>query len=320
MIAKEELMRHFLFHKSIVDEEDTGKLDDYIQILGRVEDGRYNQIEDRWERTATTVLELMVQENLDPWDIDLARFSKAYRKQLKKRGVVDLISAGRLTFLAWSILADKASSLKHRAEEPPQILEEFPFTSECAPWELFTPEDPYAAVTESLLEDPPIQPCIMHEERRKVGLVDLMEAFDEARREADLMVEIQKVRERLRKQQNPRLDITQKLHKENLEEDITRVWRALSGINKDKVTMEDLFIRDREEFVSVFVALLFLSREGKIELKQTRFPRGKITIKLLAPYEERISLMEIGSITPEIEVPTLEDSEHELEEPIMVTA
>jgi len=82
-------------------------------------------------------------------------------------------------------------------------------------------------------------------------------------------------------------DIIGKLHKENLEEDIDRVWRTVSGINKDSITMDDIFIRNRDEYVTVFVALLFLAHTGKVELRQSRPPSGKLVIRVLAPYEER---------------------------------
>ena len=92
--------------------------------------------------------------------------------------------------------------------------------------------------------------------------------------------------------------------------------------------MDDMFIRDREDFVTVFVALLFLAKEGKIELRQRRFPRGEIMIKVLAPFEERISLMEMEGLAQHEEEMVhdhslkehAEHGEHELEEAMMVTA
>ncbi|MDG6219831.1 MAG: segregation/condensation protein A [Candidatus Thermoplasmatota archaeon] len=317
MMAREEMMRHFMFHKGIADiEEDTTRIDAYLHLLNSVEDGRYSQMENQMDRTASTVLELVIDEGMNPWDIDLARFAKAYRSHIKKSDFVDFIAAGRISLLAWSVLAEKAYKLKFRAEEPVEVMEEFMFDMDTAPWELFAPEDPYENVTQHILESPPIEQTVCHEERRKVGLIDLMDAFEEARREAELMEEISRVRQRLRVRQK-RPDISEKLHKENLQEDISMVWRALSGINKDTITMKDMFIRDRDDFVTVFVALLFLAKEGKIELSQKRFPRGEITIKVMAPFEERVSLVEMENLQEEAHRPAIKERNQEREEPLV---
>ncbi|MCD6461207.1 MAG: hypothetical protein J7L61_00485, partial [Thermoplasmata archaeon] len=294
--ALENLRVHLDFHRALV-EDDPERVERYLSALSKMEAGLHTQITDPAERMAFMVLDVVVRENLDPWDIDLARFARGYRRRLKKADAVDFITAGRLVLLAWTILERKTRSLRDRAEETRNLgLQEDGgggdvLAYEPPPWDILYDDNPVFSPSDVLLE-----PRVMREERRRVDLVDLMDAFEEARREAALQEEIVRIRRRLRENRVRRPDVSGKIHQETLEDDIRRVWTAVSSINKEEITFEDLFIPTREDMVSVFVALLFLAKDGKISVRQRGFPRGRISIKVLVPYEEREGLrnMDIG--------------------------
>ncbi len=284
----DSIKQYLFFHRVLVD-GDPERIDHYMALLSHIESGLHSTISDPMDRTLATVLELVVEEKMDPWDIDLVKFARAYRKKLKKTRQIDFITAGRITFLAWTILKKKTETLRDRAET--QAMEAVEGAAvECGGWEgdlgafetppwelLWEPEEPFNPDAVVLEER------VVRKQTRRVDLVDLLEAFEEARREAALQMEIARVRERLKQKQRGGINVKERLHEENIEEDIATVWQTLTSINKDIITLDDIFIQTREDLVTVFVSLLFLVQREKIRVYQ-RFPRGKMRIKLLVPY------------------------------------
>jgi len=67
-------------------------------------------------------------------------------------------------------------------------------------------------------------------------------------------------------------------HKEDIENDIKNVMEKLSKLNGEAVPLRELF--DGKDIVAVLLPLLFLAKDGLIEVWQENFPYGEIYIKL----------------------------------------
>src|SRR5207237_162995 len=48
--------------------------------------------------------DLVLERQMDPWEINLVPFTKLFLDKVKKDGSVNFVTAGKLVFLAWSIL------------------------------------------------------------------------------------------------------------------------------------------------------------------------------------------------------------------------
>ena len=100
------VMSHFLFHKAIIsDEPDDGeKLDTFIGIAQDIMDGHHLEGRTPFEKQAFSILELVLENHMDPWEIDLIQFSGLYLEKVREEEFIDFITAGKLVFMAWSIL------------------------------------------------------------------------------------------------------------------------------------------------------------------------------------------------------------------------
>ena len=45
-----------------------------------------------------------MEEEFDPWEIDLVKFTQTYMDRVREEGAVNFAIAGRLVYMAWSIL------------------------------------------------------------------------------------------------------------------------------------------------------------------------------------------------------------------------
>ncbi len=90
-----DVINHLLFHKSLIDEKDDAvKINHYIDMLQKADEGEHISIEDPFERSIAIAFELVIQQHLNPWDIDLVNFSTIYLKRAKEEKI-DLILAGK---------------------------------------------------------------------------------------------------------------------------------------------------------------------------------------------------------------------------------
>ena len=60
-----------------------------------------------------------MEEEFDPWEIDLVRFTEVYLERVRAEGGVDFAVAGRLLYMAWSILYLQSEALLEARANPP---------------------------------------------------------------------------------------------------------------------------------------------------------------------------------------------------------
>ena len=131
---------------------------------------------------------------------------------------------------------------------------------------------------------PPLQEPVRRETERKVTLIELLDAFDVARKEAENYQILDKLRreERERLKEKARKAMKGTAHEDHLEEDIALVWERIQCMQQKSIRFNDLCSSDdQDERTKVFLSVLFLAYDKKITVSQRRFPYGEILIKHL---------------------------------------
>jgi segregation and condensation protein A len=231
----------------------------------------------------------VIEHMFDPWDINLREFTKMYLKQVKKEGYVNFVVAGKLVLMAWSILKLQSEEVLVQADPPKQ--EEENYFSE---WELDSglyqgSED--LDFTHAVMNrpSPPIHNPVRTQNQRPVTLIEIVEAFDEARKEAELQMTINEIREKARCQNPP--DFSKKVHNEDLNEDMALTWNRLCQFDGQPVPLHNLGNHDIWDRVTVFVATLFLANMNKVKIWQRKFPYGEIMVKRLVEPEDGLTML-----------------------------
>ena len=274
-----EVINHLLFHKAILnDDEDGARLNQY---LGMVREGEHLSIKDPFDRSIALAFDLVIQSQLNPWDIDLVRFSSLYLENARERDI-DLVTAGRIILLAWTVLKLQSDDLVRRTEAHKEQAQDLSW-EELPDWGLSGTELDF---NERLRLSPraPIDEKVWHEGDRKVTLMELVDALEAARRDAEahqlLVAERDAFRQRLKTEGQARFK--NRVHKEDLESDMAVIWQRIIRFNGSEIPLKDLYDpKDVWDFVTAFNSVLFLHRDQKIHLRQDNFPHGPILVKNL---------------------------------------
>jgi segregation and condensation protein A len=184
-----------------------------------------------------------------------------------------MIIAGKLLLMAWKVLRMQSDSTRERSEPPPE-----PETEEFYE----DPSDEYVP-----LEVPEVvfKPAYVKDPKRPVTMFELIDAFEDARREAEIAKERERVREALRSKE-PKGKFDNKAHEEDDERTVEAVWERILGLGREELGLEDLLGDDLGINLSVFVSLLHLVRNGFIDVWQDGYPSGAIHVRIL-PEKDR---------------------------------
>ena len=100
----DNVLGHLMFHKALIDEgRGSEKIDRYLGMLRSAEGEKQIAGREPLDRSLQLVFELVLSNDLDPWDVDLMKFAKLYGQRMHHEEV-DFIVAGKLMHMAWSIL------------------------------------------------------------------------------------------------------------------------------------------------------------------------------------------------------------------------
>jgi len=279
-----DVINHLLFHKALVDEEqDATRINEYLAVLQQTHKGEHLSIEDPFDRSIALAFELVLTNQFNPWSIDLISFSTLYLKRAKE-AKINLITAGRIIYMAWRVLRLQSDDLMVHVKENQEQQVEPSFDWMDLPTGSWMESDDGYSYTNLVMKNPlsPLEEPLRRKAERKVTLIELLSAFDEARKESEeyqLMDEMrQKERERL--SELARMHMKGTAHEDHLEEDVQAVWEKISVLKNKDITLNDLCTTGGyEEWLKTFVSILFLAYEKKIQVRQQRFPYGKIYIK-----------------------------------------
>ena len=272
-----EVVRHLLWHKAMIDDDDDGsRINDFIALVETAEDGEHVSIRDDFHRDLAIAFELVIQEHLDPWNLDLAKFAQLYLKQARERGV-DLVTAGRIILMAWTVLKLQSDEIAERATF---VEEEAAWDWDDMPdWDFSDEEMDYTARVQAMPQAP-IDEKIRHKGDRRVTLMELIGAFEEVHHEAEERKTLQqtKLNARLSLKRKMRGRVGGMMHKEDLDAEIAETWHRILEYPSTPIPFSELVEPDRPDVVQTFNALLFLIKQQRVTATQEDFPTGEIWI------------------------------------------
>ncbi len=273
--AAEQMFRYLIFHRSLLgeDEDSSALLARYLALVEDLKDGVHLVIPDPVQKATALLFELVMEERFDPWEIDLAKFTQAYLERVRSEGAVNFAIAGRLLYMAWSILYLQSEEvLRTRASADPA---DDPAAGELAPEDGYLPllETPEAVdVTTAVLsagDAPPLLEMVRHPEVRPVSLLELVRAFGAAEEDARRALRVEALRERLREEQRAPPEVL--VHGDIPERELSDAWEEiLRRPLGEPFPFLDLWDpkTGRDHLVALLLAVLFLARERSVELRQ----------------------------------------------------
>jgi segregation and condensation protein A len=280
-----DVINHLLFHKALIDEaNDMTRINQYLELAKAAVTGESAVIEDSFDRSVYLAFDLVLNQNMNPWDIDLVGFSSMYLKRAKKEKI-DLMTAGRIIYMAWKVLRMQSDHLVVNMETKEEIVEQG-LGWEDIPTATWLANDDEYSYTNLLMKMPesPLDEPLRRDSTRKVTLIELLGAFDEARKESEQYQLLDQLRqeERIQLEQKARKAMKGSAHEDHLEEDVAMVWERICQFPKKSMNFTELCeVDSAEERIKTFISILFLAYEKKIIVHQQKFPYGEIYIKTI---------------------------------------
>ena len=259
---------------------DVDRVDQYIEIAnGASSAAEVSTIEDPFTRSVTLLFMLVKEHGLDPWSLDMKHLIMEYQKYALKDDDLDLPLAGSVLGWAWDVLKMRASGAIDATEpipEPQPDWIDFDFG-----W-----EPTYAEQLEDSIE-PPIEESVMFRGERRVTLMELVGALEDARnveneRKARLerRKQLKEARESVLSEVADRLG--DRLHLDDPTQYKEKVWQKINEFNGKPIPIGDLLDRpEKASVVRTFVGSLFLAREGRIDIIQKDLESHNIYVKNL---------------------------------------
>ncbi|MCX6662741.1 MAG: segregation/condensation protein A [Euryarchaeota archaeon] len=280
-----DVINHLLFHKALIDEtNDMTRINQYLELAKAAVTGESAAIEDPFDRSVYLAFDLVLNQNMNPWDIDLVGFSTMYLKRAKKEKI-DLMTAGRIIYMAWKVLRMQSDHLVVNMETKDEVMEQG-FGWEDIPTATWLTNDDEYSYTNLLMKMPqsPLEEPLRRDSTRKVTLIELLSAFDEVRKESEQYQLLDQLRqeERIQLEQKARKAMKGSAHEDHLEEDVATIWERICQFPKKSMNFTELCeVDSAEERIKTFISILFLAYEKKIIVHQQKFPYGEIYIKTI---------------------------------------
>jgi len=268
-----EVVEHLSYYKALLDEEID--LDYYIEMAQKLEEGVHISAKNPVDKAVAIIFELVINEKLDPWKIDLVKFTQMYLERIREENDIDFIVAGKIIHMAWNILMRKSENILTHVEQEEYGVDMDFFELDFSPFEEGRGYE-LMEVHEIDIKEP-----VRREKKRPVSLMELLQAINEAKVEVERKKRQRKIREKFK------FNLEEKVHKEDLEEEIKETWERLCEVQGDEISLSFLYDGTREDFIKVFLSLLFLERFQKVKLIQEK-AYGEITIRILIPQELRM--------------------------------
>ena len=257
-----EIEQQLMFHKALAEEtEEYQRFSRYLEILDGVEGERLN---DPVDEAIRAMFSLVLDRDIDPWEIDLREFVRMYAAKMSKESLPDMIVAGRLMLMAWMVLNKQSQSTRAKGETVPEddgfdILDDFGYEDEDI---MMVPEVNFGR-------------AYARENIRTVTMTDIIEAgaggwddiasldereriFEEARAAR---------REAIRKEEADRR-FDNKAHDEDDKKDLEDVWSRIVKMGAGAMMLGDLYTGVLKDDLKTFIAVLHLAKEGRVDVRQ----------------------------------------------------
>ncbi len=212
--------------------------------------------------------ELVRQEEMDPWDIDISVLVKRFIEVFKRARDLDFKIPGKVV-LACAILLRMQS--KRMLEVDVSYLDS-----------LISGEEPYYdmetssnIVVEAFTgEKPVLVPRIPQPRKRKISIFDLVKALEKA---------LEAEQRRALRRKAVKIPVPKRKKKMEISQLIKKVYAAIKKLSKKKKVIkfdELLPKKEKQEVIYTFLPLLYLESDQKIEIHQEK-PFDEIEILLL---------------------------------------
>ncbi|RLF56532.1 MAG: hypothetical protein DRN27_09570 [Thermoplasmata archaeon] len=280
-----DVINHLLFHKSLIDEEnDMSRINQYIHMANEARSGGQTTSDNPFDRSIFLAFDLVLSQDFNPWNIDLVSFSSMYLKKANDEKI-DLMSAGRIIYMAWKVLRMQSDNLVFNMESK-QAEEPIDFGWDDIPTGSWFESDDGYSYTNLVMKNPtpPLEEPVRRDSKRKISLIELLGAFDEVRKDAEEYQIISKMRkaERNRLAEKMKKSMKGAPHEDHLEEDIVFIWNKIQNYPKKSMNLNNICKSDDiDERIRTFLSLLFLAYDNKIKIFQRKFPYGEIFIKTI---------------------------------------
>lgn len=263
----EAMEQHLAFHRALIDDNvGNDRLNRYVEILRNQDTERMS---DPTDEAIRSIFSLVFENHLDPWEIDIREFVRLYNSKVRENSI-DIIVAGKLMLMAWRILRMQTDRTLEESERNQVVFDDFLFGVDV---DFFMPEE------ETLyIPDTEFSVAVRRDPVRPVTMLELLDAFEEAREEMEIYAERERVRQELRAKEPRKFD--NKAHEEDDKKELERVWEKIQKMGTGPMAITDLFTGDLMENITVFVAVLHLVRDGKVNVWQTEFPYGEIFVEI----------------------------------------
>lgn len=262
----EVLEQHLLFHKALADDDRSlSRINGFMDILSRAETGE--RLQDPVDESIRSVFSLVLENGIDPWEVNLSEFARMYERKVSEDRF-DMIVAGKLLLMAWKILRMQSESTRVRSE-PPVAEPEEPIDDS-----FFYDDEPLFVPEVNFKE------AYQRRPERPVTVYELIDAFEDARKEIDIQRERERVRRELKAKEPVAGKFDNKAHDEDDERDVEAVWKRIEKLGTGQIDIRDLYTADLKENLTTFVAVLHLVRDGRLAVWQEELPRGTIYVEI----------------------------------------
>ena len=268
--TNEGIMEHLMFHKALIDDNvGSEKVDRYMRILA---DDVGETMPDPVDESIRSVFRMVLEHDFDPWKIDLSEFVRLYTTKISNHEV-NIIVAGKLIHMAWRVLRMQSDATLQESESYEEEILDYGFDIDMDFFE--EREDLYVP---SIM----LQEAFHRSPTRAVTMYELVEAFEEAREEIDIMEERELLRQQLIAKEPRKFD--NKAHEEDTKIEVERVWRRIQRFGTGPLQLSDLYTTDIKENITVFVSVLHLVRDGQLAIWQDDLPSGQIFVEIKMDY------------------------------------
>lgn len=198
------------------------------------------------------VLEIVNKYELDPWNIDLEKFSALFLTEVNEY-FRDFPIAGKIIYFAWINIRNKSELLIPREEET------------------FLPvADEYGEQKAPELLNTDLTIGYLPVEKRNITVDDIVEAIKNT--------PLSFLRSTVKKAK--KIIFQENSHPEDFHEIISEIWGRMMDLQVDHFPMDSVTENSLDDFINVFQSSLFLSYYGRIQLNQEQ-PYGTIWVKIL---------------------------------------
>lgn len=262
-----EMEQHLLFHKALA--EDVGsfeRIGEYMRIL---KDTTGEKLSDPVDESIRAVFSLVIENGIDPWEIDLREFVRIYSGKVADMSF-DMILAGRFILMAWKILRMQSEATFDKGLGPREEEEVFEADFD------FEDEDERMAVPEVAF-----MRAFQRTDLRPVTMYELISAFEDARVEIEVRDERERARKAIQAKEPRRFE--DKAHEEDDEKDVERVMDRIMRLERRTLPIDELYTGDIMEDLRTFVSVLHLVRDGRLDIEQESLPYGRVLVGVPVP-------------------------------------